>query len=267
MVRHLLCPGTSRYSYGHRSLTGIAEQHLKKTEKVDSKFLARLLGAGLVPPVHVPSREMRQLRSPVRQRAGLVKIRTQTKNMIHALLTKNCIHHEFSDLFGKKDRESLEHLELDLTARIILSNNPNLIRHLNEKIKKVSEHIASLALENKSIKLLMTIPGVSYYGTMIIVSEIDDAARFPTPKHLCSYAGLVPRAHQSDATPRLGRITKEGRKMLRWILVQTVLIAIRRSGKLRERKGHKIAIVATARKLLVAVCWMRLKWLWKSIDQ
>ena len=235
----------------------------KKTDKVDSKLLARLLRAGLVPPVHVPSREVRQLRNLVRHRASLVKMRTQTKNMIHALLTKNCIHHELSDLYGKKGREFLEGLELGLTDKVILSSNLNLIKHLDEEIKKISEHIASLALENKYIKLLMTIRGINYYSAMVIASEIDDVTRFPTPKHLCSYAGLVPRVYQSDATLRLGSITKEGRKMLRWILVQIALIAVRPPGRLRDfylklkdRKGHNIAIVATARKLLVVIFWM-----------
>jgi len=69
--------------------------------------------------------------------------------------------------------------------------------------------------------LLTTIPGISYYSALLIISEIGDINRFPTYGYLLSYGGLVPSVHSSGGRTRLGRITKEGSKWLRWILVET----------------------------------------------
>jgi hypothetical protein len=57
--------------------------------------------------------------------------------------------------------------------------------------------------------LLTSIPGISYYSAMIILTEIGEIHRFPHPKKLCSYTGLVPRTIQSGTHVYHGRILKE----------------------------------------------------------
>jgi hypothetical protein len=106
----------------------------------------------------------------------------------------------------------------------------------------------------------MGIPGISVLSALTILAEIGTISRFSSPKKLASYAGLVPSVHQSGKTRYTGHMTKEGRSVLRWILVQCAQRAIQSKGKLRAfylglkaKKGHKIAIVATARKLLHVV--------------
>ena len=84
--------------------------------------------------------------------------------------------------------------------------------------------------------------------------------RFPTPKHLVGYAGLGSSVHSSGLTHRTGRITKQGRKELRWVLVQAAWTAVRTNAhwkaqyqRLSKRMHANKAIVAIARKLLVLV--------------
>lgn len=65
-----------------------------------------------------------------------------------------------------------------------------------------------MAMTMPEAKLLTTIPGISHYSALLIVSKIGDIKRFPSPKELCSYAGLVPGTYQSGSTVRHGRMTK-----------------------------------------------------------
>lgn len=109
------------------------------------------------------------------------------------------------------------------------------------------------AKSRPEIALLLGIPEINVLSAMTILAEIGDIFRFPSAKKLASYAGLVPRVYQSGATRYTGHITKAGRTVLRWILVQTAHRAVQNPGLLRsfylhlkEKKGAKVAVVAVA---------------------
>ena len=115
-------------------------------------------------------------------------------------------------------------------------------------------------------KLLMTVPGIGYYSTLLIVSEIGDISRFPDSYHLCSYASLVPSTHSSGGVIYYGsRITKAGSKYLRWIMLECVHAHIRNEKnsniaqfyyRISKKKGNSKAAVAAASKLLKVVYWI-----------
>lgn len=231
-----------------------------KTDSIDAETLAHLLRANLIPESYVPPQYVRDERQVVRLRASLVDIRTQVKNKIHALLARNGITYEFSDLFGKAGMEFLQTLELPAASRFELDQYLTLLPVLDEKIETVQRQIEGMAEDNYHAKLLMTIPGISYYSALMIMSEIGDITRFESGKHLCSFAGLVPSVYQSGNTCRTGHITRQGSAWLRWILVQAAnrivgsdTVLARFYLKLKQRKGHKTAVVATARKLLTYI--------------
>jgi hypothetical protein len=95
---------------------------------------------------------------------------------------------------------------------------------------------------------------------MTILAAIGDIHRFPSSKHLVGYAGLGAGVHASGETYHTGRITKQGRKDLRWALVEAAWSAVRwdpywksRFERLAKHRGENKAIVAIARKLLTVV--------------
>lgn len=234
----------------------IAESRIK-TDKIDSGILANLLRVNMVARSYVPPKKTRQERRITRHRASLVKIRTQVKNSIHAILARNGIKHEFSDLFGKSGIEFLRTISLDDESRFELNQYLVILRVLNHKIDENEDLIKDLAQENYYAKLLISIPGISYYSALLIASEIADIRRFGSAKHLCSYAGLVPSTYQTGNSIKHGGITKQGSKWIRWIMVQAANKAINSNSRLKElysriakRKGHNVAITAVARKML-----------------
>jgi hypothetical protein len=126
--------------------------------------------------------------------------------------------------------------------------------------------MATWAIDNPQAQLLMQIPGINFVSALVILGEIGDILRLPSPKKLCSYSGLVPRISQSGQKLYTGRITKAGRKKLRWILVEAAQTAIRNESywqavfeRIAARKGRNVAIVAVARKILTVIWHMLTK--------
>ena len=104
----------------------------------------------------------------------------------------------------------------------------------------------------------MQIPGINFVSGLVILGEIGHIRRFPSAKKLCSYSGLVPRISQSGQKLYTGRITKAGRKKLRWILVEAAQTTIRNESqavfeRIAAKKGRNVAIVAVARKILTVI--------------
>jgi len=106
------------------------------------------------------------------------------------------------------------------------------------------------------VQRLTTIPGIGPFIAIVLVLELGDIHRFASAKHVASYVGLTPRVRGSAGWVRAGHITKEGNRLLRWVLVLAATQAVRRPGPLRswfhavkKRRGKKVARVALARRL------------------
>ena len=196
--------------------TGIIAEAKVKTDAKDSEALAHLLRADLLPTSYVPPREFRELRDLVRLRTYLVRERTRLKNKIRAELAKRRIR-VLKDPFAKKRRPMLKRLGIRAVDECL-----TVMGSLDKRIREISKELKLKADNNEDAKLLMTIPGVGYFSALVIVAEIGDISRFSSAEGLCSYAGLVPSIHQSGAMRRSGRITKQGSKMLRWVIQESL---------------------------------------------
>jgi len=138
--------------------------------------------------------------------------------------------------------------------------------HMND-LDKAKSNLESVILnlaENflPQINLVSTVPGIKSFSAIAIIAEIGvDMSVFPTAKHLCSWAGLSPQNDQSAGKKKTTRISRAG-VYLKPLLVQCANAAIKSSKhpeiqnrylKLKKRRGHKKAIIAIARMLLVAI--------------
>ncbi len=245
------------------SKIALISQSKKKTDDHDSRLLADLLRLGYLPESYVPSEEIEELRKMVRYRKSLGEKCAVVKNQVHALLARNGIKNEFSDLFGRTGMRSFMELRLPVMEKIILEGCVREIGFLSEEINMMDIRLAEVAGNYKEIHLLMSIPGVDYYSAMVIFTEVGDVHRFPAAKKLVGYAGLAPRVYQSGKTTHYGHISKDGPSILRWVLTIAAQGAIKKPGKLQrfykrlsKRKGGSKAIVATARKLLIIMYHM-----------
>jgi transposase len=228
-----------------------------KTDAIDAKTLAHLLRTGFLPEAYVAPRELRDLRELLRHRATLTRMRSAIKNRVHAILAKHGIANEHSDLFGKGGRVFLEQLQLRDAPRRRLDSLMSLICDFDREIQATTREIEEQAKAHDRVDVLTQIRGVGRYTAMLIIAEIGDINRFPTARHVCSWAGLAPSVRSSDGKARLGHITRQGSPALRWALVEAAQKITTGSGPLREkferiakRRGRKIAKVAVAREIL-----------------
>ncbi len=237
----------------------IAEARIK-TDTIDATTLAELLRLGGIPKAYIPPREVREVRELLRYRASLVSLRMGLKNKVHAVLTKNAIECTWSNVLGKKAQEWLQTLSLRPCYRQQLDGYVRLAQVLTELIAEITVRIEQIVAESPQAQLLMTIPGISYYSALLILSEIGEVGRFPSAKQLCSYAGLVPRVYSSGSKSFHGRITKQGSRWLRWICVEISIHAANGDARFQSlyrrvlrRRGSATAKVAVARKILTVI--------------
>jgi len=232
-----------------------------KTDKKDTLILARLLAANLVPTVWVAPKHVRELRQLISQRRKLVGMHTQVVNRMHSVSHRHHLGHPRGKRFEEKDmgwREKLEgmerfQLELDLETK----------KYLKGQIERVTEELRRMSHEEswaEQMLYLMQIPGFGVVTGMTVLAAIGDIRRFETPKRLASYSGLVPGVEQSGVKLCGKGITKEGRRELRWAMVEVAQRAVKADphwkryfSKLERRMHRNQAIVAIARHLLTVV--------------
>jgi transposase len=234
----------------------IAEARIKN-DKVDARTLAHLLRANMLPLCFVPTKAERDKRQYARHRVHLVKMRTEVKNRVHALLDKHGLKPPFTTLFSKKGVDWLRGLKLTASDQTILRLDLALLGTFDEQIHSMEVEIAARAVCDDRVKLLMTVPGLDYFGASLLLGEICDISRFSSDRRLVAWAGLAPSFRQSGDKVTRGGITKQGNKLVRWVLIQAAQTARRYDERLKafytryaRRGGDKKAVVAVAHEML-----------------
>jgi transposase len=239
--------------------TGISSARAK-TDKLDARTLASLCWKGELDPVWMPDERCRILRRRLARREQLVHARSRAKNEISAVLARRLIERPgFADLFGVTGRRWLADVELPVEERESVDAGLRQIAFLDAEVKAVEKLVAQQALGWPEIGRLMTVPGVNLICAATFIAAIGRPDRFMTSRKLVAYLGLDPKVRQSGEAPaRSGRISKRGSASARWALVEAAWSVVRQPGPLRAfyervraRRGHGKAIVATARKLAI----------------
>jgi transposase len=242
----------------------IAEAKVK-TDKVDALVLAQLLRCQYLPRVWRPDQPTRAMRHQTTRRAVLVSERTRLKNRIHAVLHQRLIHVPVPDLFSPKGRVWLGQLGLDPSGRAALDSDLRLLAAVDDELLAHTQELSRTGHGDARIKLLMTLPGVDLAVASALVGALGDIHRFPDADRAAGYLGLVPSTRQSANHCYHGPITKQGNSHARWLLVQAAQHLDKHPGplgvffrRLAARKNRNVAVVATARKL-VLIAWHMLK--------
>ncbi len=234
-----------------------------KTDKHDVMKLAKLSAAGLIPEVWVPPEPVRELRSLLAHRRHLIKTQTRLRNRLHSVLHRHHLGLPEGGPFTAKNREWWDGLAVSPTEKLHLRHDLATLEHLAPQIADVEaevERLSTTAPWAEQITYLLQLPGLGVLTSMTLLAAIGDITRFESAKKLVGYAGLGASVHDSGQTHRTGRITKQGRREMRWVLVEAAWVAVDKSPHWKAEFEHLTrrmepakAIVAIARKLLVAV--------------
>jgi transposase len=255
------------------------ERSKRKTDQRDAGELSHLLWvhrqqflAGKHPlglrRIEPPTSQQASDRQLTTLRAILTKKRTAVLNSLHKILRKHNLEQECptKNFQTQKVRRWLAELLLPEMDRLEIDLLLPQWELLEGQMKTVEAKIAERAMADEQIKLLESVPGISHYSAVAIASRIGDIERFQRADSLANYFGLTPSCRNSGAaTQRLGSITKQGSKLVRYLLNQAVLQVLRFDGAMRNwfkrikrRRGAKIARVAVMRRL-ATIMWHMLK--------
>ena len=192
-----------------------------KTDRRDARMLARLHRAGELTAVHVPDERDEAIRDLCRARTDAVQDQRSVRHQLKAFLLRNGYR------YGEKTSWSAAHMrylrELILphhAMKIVLEEYLQCIDAAAERIERLEVHMKALLDEWHMKPVVLALMGFKGYQTvaaMITVSEIGDIHRFPHPRQLMAYLGLVPSESSSGGSRAQGTITKCGNGHLRWI--------------------------------------------------
>ena len=230
-----------------------------KTDKRDSLKIATQLEAKRLKGIHVPSEEREEKRALTRLRDTVVEHRTTTANQIKSLLHQ---HGLISPTAKKKVCpkwiESLKTLPMRDGIRHALNHLVDMWQQLTVRIKAINTEMVKQAAEDTTLEMVYrSTPGIGPVGARILANEVEDMSHFDNERQLFSYTGLTPSEHSSGGHIRKGHISRQGKTVIRRVLVLASWKAIQQDPQLRAiydrisiRAGGKKAIVAVARHLI-----------------
>jgi len=229
------------------------------TDKIAAFNLAVLLSKGMLKGVWVPPQEVRELRALLAQRNKMTRLSTQAKNRLHALLHRYHLLPCTGDLFQPDQRNWWLSLPISSAEKVRILSDLETLGFARQQIDSLTACLMQLAAQDQRLPVLTQLPGINVLSALTILAAVGEIERFPDAKHLVGYAGLGSRVHDSGLTTRTGRITKTGRRDLRAVMVEAAQTAANTHphwkaelARLEPRLGRNKAIVAIARKLLVA---------------
>ncbi len=242
---------------GHATYIRQFAKRRQKNDRRDADLILELMVSGDFPRIHRYDKRTRQVLQQLRYRQRLVKMRTMLVNML--LFMAGSRGHKFrSQLQSKRGQARLAMLELPSPLGQQRDELLPLLGELDQKIAAVERWLEQETAGDGAIQRLRTHPGIGLLTSICIRFTLADVSRFANSRRVAGFAGFDPMEDSSDRRRRIGAISKQGSRWLRFFLVEAGQVAQRRDAELArvyqrisKRRGHAKAKVAVARRLLV----------------
>lgn len=192
------------------------------------------------------------------------------KDIMSSVLSSKSINEDIIRSLLKKSAKkktaavmkSIEGSCIETDQRLKMNIAMNHMEQLDKHIETVEVEMARRCFPYAGyIECLIQIPGISYLAAMTIIAEIGvDMEQFETDRQLCCWAGLAPANNESANKKKSVKISKAG-SYIKPLLVQCAMAAVNSKSqtyyrikydRIKKRRGHKKAIIAIARMMLVA---------------
>jgi transposase len=263
IARHIAQLGHEVIVANPRQLALISKS-VRKTDRNDARTLARLgrVDPSLLSPVYQRDEKSLAVRTLLGARKQLVETRTRLIVEVRTACKVQGVRLDgaSSPYFARKNRKALPALLHEALLPLM-----DVLEDLNEKIAGYDRLIEQLCEhEYPQTRLLRQVHGVGPQVALAFVTSIVDPRRFGDPRNVGAYVGLVPRSYQSGTSDPNLRISKQGDRQLRTLLVNAATHIMRRSSpdSALKRFGRRIASrgnprdrararIAVARKLAV----------------
>ena len=215
-----------------------------KTDARDAERLARLLAAGELSFVSVPTIAEEHFRDLVRCREDLRGDLMRARHRLSKLLLRRGLRHPGpGGSWTERHRAWLGMLELeDEPSQVTFADYLAAVDALSQRrtaLDRAIERLWPSSPHAETIARLRAFRGIDTLTAAGICAEVGDFARFAKPKQLAGYLGIVPSEHTSDEKRRQGGITRAGSSHARRLLVEAAHHYARKpaiGGNLRRRQ-------------------------------
>ena len=235
--------------------------------------MATLQHLGSLPAVWIAPGEMRDERELPRTRMAFSKMRTALKNRMHSTLAKYALSLDRDrDIFAPKWRPLMMEKMKSLPAETCrcMEQELELLDLVQEQIHRLEERILERIELTETIQLVKTVPALGKVLSIVIEREVGTIDRFASVKNFSSYCGTVPRVKGSGGKFHYRKMIKQCNNYLKWAFIEAANVVVlkrhhsawrskyvvRLYERVRQRKGHSVAVGAVARYLSEATYWV-----------
>ena len=243
----------------HASSIEIASRDRVKTDKRDSLKIANQLSVGRLKGIHIPSTHREAFRSISRLREKLVRDRTRIGVQIKSFLNLNGLQtHKDNKRVSRKWMSNLNEFDNNCETFFYLKTLAKRWLEVDDGITEIQDRLKLQAnLEVDLERIYRSAPGMGPIVSRVLINELGDMSQFKNERAIYSFTGLTPQEYSSGEHTRQGHISRQGRSILRKVLVQAAWKAVKQDKYLKEtfervsiKAGKKRAIIAIARRLI-----------------
>ena len=226
-----------------------------KTNRRDATMLARLHRAGELTPVWVPDADHEAMRDLIRLRGAVRQVVTRARQHLQGFLLRHGRKHGRGTAWKMAYRRWLSTLSFEHPAQqIAFQDYVDAVMDGERRLKRVEEQIFGLLPDwnlRPVVDALQAMRGIALINAVVLVTEVGDFTRFPNPRQLMAYFGLVPGERSSGETIRRSGITKTGNSYARRALVEGAW-----AYRMRARIGrHKVDRIEALPKIVRDIGW------------
>jgi len=240
-----------------RALLG--RRRTAKTDRLDARWLARLLAKAMLPASWIPPEEIQRLRDRSRLRKTLAEDQRRWGQRLHAFLLHEGWPCAKSRLLTREGMRWVAALRLDAPARLQLDSLLAVIAALEVQLDTVDGERRRFARGDARCQALQSIYGIGPILACDLLAEIGEACRFRRAKQITRLAGLDPVVDESGETRPRGHRAKAGSPQLRWALVEAAVHANRPNAPdleldqaVRDRRDTTVARLSVELELAAA---------------
>jgi transposase len=196
-----------------------------KTNRRDANNLAKLLRAGELTAVWVPDEKHEAMRDLTRARDATVKDLRGKRQQVTSFLLRYGRSYPGKKTWGAMHARWLAEQKLEhISQRIAFEELVTAVRQAKERLERLEAAIAEFVPQwslAPVVEALQALRGVDLISAATFLAEIGDLSRFPSPRELMAYLGLVPSEHSTGDSVKRGAITKAGNNRARRTLVES----------------------------------------------
>ncbi len=195
-----------------------------KNDRRDALLLARESRAGNLVSIVVPDAGDEAIRDLSRAREDAVKARLRARLQLKAMLLRHGRDYHGKASWTQAHERNLATIRFEHPAQEVAFNDyRKAVKDADERVNQLTEALKQQATQWRLypvVRALMCLRSFDTVAATTLVAEVGDLTRFPHPRALMAYLGLVPSEHSSGNTHYRGNITKTGNTHARRILVE-----------------------------------------------